>query len=326
MPYKPHIVVLESLPLNPGDLDWSPLRDLGELTLFERTAPVEVAERVRDADVVYINKAPLNAAAFANAPRLKLVSVLATGYDNIDLTAARQHGVTVCNVPAYSTDSVAQTAFALLLELTHHVGAHDAAIRDGQWQREGLFGFWNYPLIELAGKTLLIVGLGAIGTKVAQVATALGMRVIIAQLPGRPTSSAAIYPRVLFREALTQADVISLHCPLTPETRGIINTEHVALMRANTFLINTARGLLVNEADLAQALRDGRIAGYAADALSQEPPAPDNPLLSAPHCILTPHLSWASLESRQRLMAASVENLRAFLAGQPQNVIRGKDN
>lgn len=317
---RPHIVVLEGLPLNPGDLDWAPLRDLGELTLFERTAPAEVATRVRDADVVYINKAPLDAAALAAASRLKLISVLATGYDNVDLTAAREQGVTVCNVPGYGTASVAQTTLALLLELTHQIGAHDAAIRDGQWQRAGLFSFWNYPLLELAKKTLLIVGLGAIGAHVAHIATALGMRIIIAQLPGRSAASAA-YPRVPFHEALAQADVISLHCPLTPETRGLINAEHLALMRPNVFVINTARGLLVNEADLAQALRDGRIAGYAADALSQEPPAPNNPLLSAPRCILTPHLSWASSESRRRLMAASVENLRAFLAGRAQNVV-----
>lgn len=313
-------MVLDSLPLNPGDLNWTPLRELGDLTLFENTAPHEVAERVREADVVYTNKVPVRADAFA-ASRLKLVSVLATGYDIIDLDTARQKGVTVCNVPAYGTNSVAQTTIALLLELTHHAGAHDAAIREGQWQRAGFFSFWNYPLVELADKTLLIVGLGAIGSKVAQIATALGMRVIAAQLPGRNTPSHDNYPRVPLQQALPQADVISLHTPLTPETREFINAERLSLMKPTALLLNTARGLLIDETALAQALQEGRIAGYAADVLSSEPPAPHNPLLSAPHCILTPHLSWASFESRQRLMNASVENLRAFLAGKPQNVV-----
>ncbi|MBV9868072.1 MAG: D-2-hydroxyacid dehydrogenase [Abitibacteriaceae bacterium] len=314
-------MVLDSLPLNPGDLDWTPLRELGDLTLFENTSPAEVAERVRDADVVYTNKVRVRADALGAASNLKLVSVLATGYDIIDLDAARQQGVTVCNVPAYGTNSVAQTTIALLLELTHHAGAHDAAIRDGQWQRAGFFSFWNYPLVELADKTLLIVGMGAIGSKVAQIATALGMKVSAAQLPGRTASGQAAYPRVPLQEALPQADVISLHTPLTPETRALINAERLSQMKQTALLLNTARGLLVDEAALAEALRDGRIAGYAADVLSTEPPASDNPLFNAPHCNLTPHLSWASFESRQRLMNASVENLRAFLLGKPQNVV-----
>lgn len=315
------IMVLDSMPLNPGDLDWAPLRSLGNLTLYENTAPHQVIERIRDADVVYSNKVRLNADAFAAATRLKLVSVLATGYDIIDLEAARQHGITVCNVPAYGTNSVAQTTIALLLELTHHAGAHDAAIRAGQWATANRFSFWNYPLIELAGKTLVIVGLGAIGRKVAQIATAFDMKIIVAQLPGRTQSRSDSYPRLPLHEALPQADVISLHCPLTPETKSIVNAASLALLKPTALLINTARGPLVDETALARALHENRLAGYAADVLSSEPPASDYPLLSAPHTILTPHLSWASFESRQRLVNASVANLHAFLAGKPQNVV-----
>lgn len=319
MPQELNVVVLDSTPLNPGDLDWAPLRELGQLALYEDTAPDAVPQRVAEADVVYTNKVALNAAAFAAAPRLRLVSVLATGYDIIDIDAARRHGVTVCNVPAYGTNSVAQTTIALLLELTHHAGAHDAAVREGQWGEVDRFSFWNYPLVELDGKTLLIVGMGAIGTKVAQIASAMGMTVVAGGVPGR--SGHGGRHRVPLHEALSAADVVSLHCPLTPETKDLINEQSLALMKASALLVNTARGGLVDETALVAALQAGRIAGYAADVLSVEPPPPDHPLLAAPRCILTPHLSWASFESRQRLLDASVANLRAFLAGRPQHVV-----
>ena len=312
--------MLDSLPLNPGDLDGRRCA-LGDLTLHDNTAPDEVVARIRDADVLYTNKVRLNAAAFEAAPHLRLVSVLATGYDIVDVEAARRHGVIVCNVPGYGTDSVAQTTIALLLELTHHAGAHDRAVRDGEWSRINRFSFWAYPLVELASKTMLIVGLGAIGARVAQIAAAFGMTVSAAELPGRPGSSQHDYPRLAWREALPQADVVSLHCPLTPATRAIINAESITLMKPTALLINTARGLLVDEAALATALHEDRIGGYAADVLNVEPPSPNNPLLHAPRTILTPHLGWASFESRQRLMAASVGNLRAFLTGQARNVV-----
>lgn len=316
------IVVLDALPFNPGDLDWAPLRALGELRLHDSTTPHEVAERVADADVVYTNKVRLDESAFEAAPNLRLVSVLATGYDVVDVARARERGVTVCNVPGYSTPSTAQTTIALLLELTHHAGVHAQAVRTGAWTEANTWSFWNHPLVELADKTLAVVGLGTIGRRVAQIATALGMQVVGAQLPGRETkSSTDPHPRVALDEAFARADVISLHCPLTPQTRGLVNAERLSRTKPTAFLVNTARGPLVDEEALARALHEGRLAGYAADVLSVEPPSSDNPLLHAPNCLLTPHLAWASRESRQRLMNTSVANLQAFANGHPQNVV-----
>lgn len=315
------IVVLDAQPLDAGDIDWAPLRALGDLTLYPGTSPQEVAARIADAEVVYTNKVRLSDQSFAAAPRLRLVSVLATGYDVIDLDAAQRRGVTVCNVPGYATPATAQTTIALLLELTHQVGAHAAAVRAGAWTRSGRWSFWNQPLIELADKTLAIVGLGAIGSRVAETAKALGMRIVAAQLPGR-AGRAGIYPRLPLDEAFAAADVVSLHCPLTPETRGMVNADRLARMKPTVLLLNTARGPLVDEAAVAAALHAGRLAGYATDVLSREPPDAGNPLLSAPNCLVTPHFGWASRESRQRLLAASVENLHAFLAGTPRNVIK----
>jgi len=316
----PSIVVLDSLPLNPGDLDWSPLRALGNLTLHDNTSPDELEARIANADAVFSNKVPVRGTAFAAAPKLKFIGVLATGYDIIDLDAARQHSVTVSNVPSYSSDFTAQSTVALLLELTHHVGAHDAAVREGEWANCKYFSFWNSPLVELTGKTLVIIGLGKIGSKVGRIAAALGMKVIAAKLPGREAHSGEFLYLPL-EEALPQADVVSLHCPLTPQTREIINAERIALMKPSVLVVNTARGLLIDEPAVAAALRDRRIAGYAADVLSKEPPVPENPLLSAPRSIITPHLSWASIECRSRLLGTSVENLKAFQAGTPQNVV-----
>ena len=317
------IIILDSRPMDGGDLDWTPLRALaGEgLVLHEQTAPSQVAERIAGADVVCTNKAPLDAAAFAAAaPRLRLISVLATGVNVIDLDAARAHGVTVCNVPGYSTASVAQATIGLLLELAHGVGHHAEQVRGGAWQRAGVWSFSDRPLVELDGKTLVIVGLGAIGRRVAQIAGALGMTVFAARLPGRPDTDGDV-PRLPLNEALARADAVTLHCPLTPETHGLMNAERLAGMKPSAFLVNTARGPLVDEGAVADALRTGRLAGYAADVLAQEPPDGGSPLLRAPRCLITPHLGWATRESRRRLLDATVANVRAFLAGAPQNVV-----
>ncbi len=322
MPKDPplNIVVLDSVPLDKGDLDWGPLRELGNLTRYPGTAPEQVLDRVRDAQIVFSNKVKIGGDIFDRSPRPRLVGVLATGYDIIDIPGARRNGVVVSNVPSYSSRFTAQTAIALLLELTHHIGAHDHAVKLGQWAKEGTFSFWNYPLIDLHEKTLLIVGLGNIGKRVAAIAEAMGMNVIVAQI-GERASSGGPYPRVPLIDALPQADVISLHCPLTPETRGIISAENLALMKPTALIVNTARGLLVDEQAVAAALHAGKLCGFAGDVLSVEPALPDNPLLHAPRCMVSPHLSWASFECRERLLATSIENLRAFLNGKPQNVV-----
>ena len=271
--------------------------------------------------MLFSNKVKLPREAFGAAPHLKMIGVLATGYDIVDIDAAREKNVTVCNVPSYSAAFTAQSTLALLLELTHNVGAHDNAVKDSLWSKHEYFSFWNYPLVELDGKTLVIVGLGNIGRKVAMIAKAFGMNVLAAQLPGREAKSDAEFPYVPLDEAVAQADVISFHCPATPETRGLLNAELLARLKPSTLIVNASRGALVNEEDLARALWENKIAGYATDVLNSEPPPKDNPLLHAPNCIITPHLSWASPESRQRLLNASVENLRRYLHENPQNVV-----
>lgn len=315
------IVVLDSKPLDAGDIDWSDLEALGELTLFDNTQPDEVIERVRDADVLFSNKVKLPRTAIETAAKLKMIGVLATGYDIVDLDAAREKGVVVCNVPSYSAAFTAQTTWALILELAHHVGAHNSAVKDGLWSGQEYFSFWHYPLVELDGKTLLIVGLGNIGRRVAIIAEAMGMRVLAAQIPGREPQRDNEYSYVSLEAGLREADVVSLHCPLSALTREIINADRLAQMKPSALLVNASRGLLVDEAALAAALDEKRIAGYAADVLSKEPPAEDNPLLGAPNCIITPHLAWASIECRERIFNTSVENLRAFLKGTLQNVV-----
>jgi len=313
------IVVLDGLPLNPGDLDWAPLHELGEVFVHQRTAPGQVTERIASADVVFTNKVKLTAEAIACAPNLKFIGEMATGYDNIDVAAAVAQGITVSNVPSYSSSFTAQTAIALLLELAMRTGYHSDAVRAGRWSACPDFSFWDGRLFQLDGKTLLVVGLGTIGRKVAKTATALGMEVVAASLPGRrPGSDAQHIP---LDEALPGADVVTLHCPLTPETRGLINAERLKLFKRGALLVNTARGGLLDEAAVAEALRSGQLAGFAGDVLSSEPPAVSNPLLSAPNTIITPHLGWASPEARSGLLAVSAANLKAFLAGAPQNVI-----
>ena len=318
------IVVLDSHPFDSdGAVDWSALRSLGDLTLHPGTAPEETTARVAVADVVLTNKVPLRAEHLDAAPRLRLVSVLATGFDVVDARAARERGITVCNVPGYSTPSTAQTTIALLLELCSHVGHHAARVREGAWQRAGVWSFWERTPLELDGLTLAVVGMGAVGTRVARVAEALGMRVLAAALAGRPGPGSGPYPRVPLAEALARADVVSLHCPLTAQTRGLMNAGRIAAMKRGALLVNAGRGPLVDDEAVADALRSGHLAGYAADVLTTEPPAADNPLLTAPNCLISPHFAWTSRASRQRLMDASVENVRAFVAGSPQNDVNG---
>ena len=313
------ITILDGTPLNPGDLSWDALRELGEVTVHERTAPDEIAERIAGASAVLTNKVKLGAEHFDVAPDLKYVGEMATGFDNIDVIAASENGITVCNVPSYSANFTAQTAIALLLELCHHVGSHAGAVAAGAWADSPAFSFWNQPLIDLEGKTLVILGMGTIGRRVAKIGDALGMRVVAAQSPGRVYDSDSMH--IPLSDALPRADVLSLHCPLKPETRALVDAKFLGQMKRSALLINTARGAIVNETDLARALEQGTIAGFAADVLSVEPPVNGNPLLGAPNALITPHIGWASPETRARCLQTSVENLRAFAAGKAQNVV-----
>jgi glycerate dehydrogenase len=316
------IVVLDALPLDADhDLDWSPLEAIGDVIRHEHTLPQETAERIKGTDAVYTNKARLGAADMdAAGPGLKFIGVLATGYDVVDTAAAKERGISVSNVPGYSAAFTAQTAIALLLELSQHIGVHSDAVRSGEWQKRNIWSFWQTPMVELEGMTLVVVGLGAVGGRVAKIAQAFGMTVISAQLPHRPEKKDNIpYQRLPLDEALAQADAVSLHCPLTPETRGLINADRLARLKPGALLVNAARGPVVDDDAVSEALRSGHLAGFAADVMAPEPPAPDNPLLSAPNAVLTPHLGWASRPARERLVAVSAANLQSFLNGAPQN-------
>ncbi len=313
------IIVLDGTPLDIGDMNWDALRELGEVTIYDRTAPDEVAARIAGADAVFNNSVALTAQHFAGAPTVKYVGKMSTGFDNVDVQAARANGITVCNVPSYSAHFTAQTAIALLLELCHRVGSHADAVAAGAWSKSYYYSFWNGPLIELENKTLVILGMGAIGRRVAAIGEALGMRVVAAQSPGRDYDADSLH--IPLTEALPLADVVSLHCPLRPETRALVNAEFLAQMKPSAFLINTARGGLIDEAALARALQNGTIAGFGADVLSAEPPPDDNPLIGAPNAIITPHMGWASVEARARCLQTCVENLRAYLDGSPRNVV-----
>jgi glycerate dehydrogenase len=317
----PRIVVLDGHTVNPGDNPWDSLSELGELVVYERTAPGLVRERAQGASVLLTNKAVIGADTIAAVPELRGIAVLATGCNVVDLAAARARGVWVCNVPAYSTASVVEHTFALLFELARAVGRHDQAVHAGEWVRSPDFSFWKSPQLELASRCLGIVGYGEIGRAVARVGVALGLRIL-----ATPSRRTAAEPGVTVRsvpDIARECDILSLHCPLTPETERMVRSELLALMKPTAFLINTARGGLVDEADLARALSEGAIAGAALDVLSSEPPLADNPLLSAPNCIITPHLAWSSIEARRRVLAVSVENVRAILGSRPQNLVVG---
>ena len=312
------IVVLDGYTANPGDLDWAPLAAFGELTVHERTPAILTLERAAGAQVLLTNKVLLGAAELAALPELRYVGVLATGYNVVNVATARACGVVVTNVPAYSTPSVAQHVFALLLELTRGAGRHAELVRKGRWSSAPDFAFWETPQVELAGLTFGIVGFGAIGQAVARIALAFGMRVLVATRRPDP----AAWPEVAFvplDELFATADVVSLHCPLTDETRGMVSTARLAAMKPSAWLINTGRGPLVDEAALAAALNAGQIAGAGLDVLAQEPPPADNPLLTAPNCVITPHLAWATRAARARLLDTAIANVRAFLEGKPQN-------
>jgi len=315
---KMNIIVVDGATLNPGDLSWEALGALGSYQVYPRSTPVEARERCRDAEAVITNKVVFDRAVIAALPKLKYIGVTATGYNIVDVAAAAERGIVVTNVPTYGTASVAQMVFALLLELTQHVGHHAATVREGRWAKCDNFCYWDYPLIELAGLTLGIVGCGRIGQATARLADAFGMKVI--GHDAFPFPAGPIAP-VTLDELLAQSDVVSLHCPLTPETQGLINAARLSLMKPSAFLINTSRGPLVNERDLADALNAGRIAGAGLDVLSAEPPKPDNPLLTAKNCVITPHIAWATRSARQRLLETSIDNLGAFLAGNPRNVV-----
>ena len=319
MSANPSIVILDGYTLNPGDLDWSPLSATGSLTVYDRTPPEVVVERAAGAEILLTNKTPLPRSVLEALPDLKFIGVLATGYNVVDIAAAKERGIPVANVPGYGTPAVAQHVFALLLELTQRTGLHSDSVRAGDWTRSVDWCYWRAPLVELSGLTMGIAGYGAIGQAVARIAQAFGMNVIAATRTPRENGTGVTFTHVddLFR----RADVVSLHCPLTPETQGLVNAARLASMKTSAFLINTGRGPLVVEQDLADALRNAVISGAAVDVLSTEPPAADNPLLTAPHCLITPHLAWAAKASRQRLMDAVVENVRAFLAGAPVNVV-----
>jgi glycerate dehydrogenase len=315
------IVVLDGFTLNPGDNPWDAVAQQGDFTVHDRTPSELVLERSAGADILLTNKTKLSAETIAALPELKLICVLATGYNVIDLEAAAQRGIPVVNVPEYGSDSVAQHAFALLLELTNHVGCYNAAVKRGEWSQSRDFTFLNDPLTELQGKSFGIVGVGRIGARVARIAHALGMQVL-AHNPRRAVAPEGVPVSWLsLDELFRRSDVLSLHCPLNADNAGMVNNARLSLMSPNAFILNTSRGGLINEEELAEALNSGLIAGAAVDVSAHEPIRPDSPLLKAKNCIITPHIAWATLAARKRLMATTAENIAAFLAGKPQNVV-----
>lgn len=312
------IVILDGYTLNPGDLGWEGFEAFGDVTIYDRTEQQQILSRIGSADIVITNKTPLDAQTIAMAPNLKYIGVLATGYNVVDIEAARRRGVVVTNIPTYGTDAVAQFAFAMLLEIAHHVQHHSDAVKEGRWTNHQDFCFWDYPLIELAGKTMGIIGYGRIGQATARIARAFGMQVIAYDV-SQQSGNSDVY--VDLDTLLGSSDVISLHCPLFESTRGIINKDSIARMKDGVILLNNSRGPLVVEQDLADALNSGKVYAAGLDVVSEEPIKADNPLLSAKNCLITPHISWAPKESRQRLMNIAVENLKAFLEGKPQHVV-----
>ena len=311
------IVILDAYTANPGDLSWDALGQLGELTAYDRTAPGDVAARIAGAGIVLTNKTPVTAQVMAGAPALRYIGVLATGYNIVDVEAARARGITVTNIPAYSTEAVAQLVFAHLLEICHHVGHHSAAVHAGRWAASPDFAFWDYPLMELQGKTMGIIGYGRIGRAVGRIARAFGMNVVAS---GTRHACPELVP---LSELLRVSDVISLNCPLTPETRGLICQDTLARMKDGVIIINTSRGPVVNEDDLRAALVSGKVYAAGIDVASQEPIQPDNPLIGLANCFITPHIAWAPYEARVRLIDIATDNVRAFLEGRAQNVVSG---
>lgn len=316
------IVILDAYVENPGDLSWAPLEQLGELTVYDQipTDPASVIACIGDAQVVVVNKTPIGRAVMDACPGVKCFCILATGYNIIDVNYARTRGIPVCNVPAYGTDAVAQFTIALLLEICSQVALHDRTVHEGKWQNSPQWCYWECPLVELAGKTLGIIGFGRIGRQVGRIARAMGMRVL-AYSPSECAEGREIGTYVDLPQLLAQSDVVSLHCPQFPETEGIINRETIARMKDGAILLNASRGGLVVEQDLADALERGKLSAAGVDVVSEEPIRADNLLLRAPNCIITPHIAWAARECRQRIIDTTADNIRAFLAGAPINVV-----
>ena len=313
------IIIVDGYCLNPGDLSWDFLAKLGEYRVYHQTDYEQTIERCRDADIVITNKAVFDEHIVASLPNLKFITVTATGYNNVNIPAAKKHNVLVSNVPDYSTQSVAQTVMALLLELAYHVGHHSQTVFDGHWCKSENFAYWDKPLMELADKTMGIVGYGRIGQKVANLAKAFGMKVMVYK--HKEDMNAEGVELVEMDDLFQRSDVISLNYPLTESNKGFVNKEKIGMMKHHAFLINTSRGPLINETDLAEALNADRIAGAGLDVLSTEPPSPDNPLLKAKNCYITPHIAWASTESRTRMMELTADNIKAFISGQPHNIV-----
>lgn len=317
------IVILDGYASNPGDLSWSELEKMGHLVVYDRTKPDEVVERVGDATIVLTNKVTFDAALFRQLPRLKYIGVLATGFNIIDVDAAREAGVIVSNIPAYSTDSVAQTAFAHILNITNRVGHYTQQARDGKWSWAPDYCYWDTPLLELAGMTMGIVGLGNIGSRVAQIAHTFGMDVFA--FTSRPRDNMPVgVQKATFEGLLSVSDILSLHCPLNESTRHLINAETLSLMKPGAILINTGRGPLVDEQAVAEALQCGQLRAYGADVMEQEPPRQDNPLFRCPNAFFTPHIAWATHAARGRLVQIAIDNVRAYLDGKPQNVVNAE--
>ena len=317
------LVILDGYTENPGDLSWEGLKEFGELTVYGRTSYVEsplIAERISNAEIVITNKTPISRTTIDKCPNIRLIAVLATGYNVVDYNYAAEKGIPVVNVPTYGTASVSQFSIALLLEICHHIGHHDKTVHEGKWAENADWCYWDYPLIELEGKTMGIIGFGRIGQAEGRIAKALGMNVIAYDLYPNE-SGRVIADYVTLDELFANSDVISLHCNLTPENTEMINRNNIAKMKDGVILLNNARGQLVNEADLADALASRKVAAAGLDVVSTEPIKADNPLLSVPNCIITPHISWAPKESRSRIMDSTVENIWAFLAGKPVHVI-----
>ncbi len=314
---KPNIVVLDGHTLNPGDLKWDGLSEMGKLTVYDRTSPEQVTERAMMAEIVFTNKTPLTAEAINTLPALKYIGVLATGYNVVNIAAARTRDIPVTNIPGYGTESVTQLTFALILELALQPALHSASVHAGEWSDCPDFCYWKKPLIELDGLTLGVVGYGAIGQAIARLGRAFGMKILVHTRTVKETNETEF---VDCQTVFTESDVVSLHCPLTDENQGFVNAKLLSQMKSTAYLINTARGPLVNEKDLAKALNEEQIAGAATDVLSVEPPSKDNPLLTAKNLIITPHIGWATRAARERLMKIAKDNLCAFLKGTPQNV------
>lgn len=317
------IVVLDGYTLNPGDLSWTDLEQLGHLKVYDRTSfnTKNIVKNIGNAEVVFTNKTPLPREVLIQVPQVKYIGVLATGYNVIDVDTAKKQGIVVANVPTYSTQAVAQFTMALLLEMCHHVGSHSKAVKDGEWTKSLDFCFWNTPLIELDGKTLGIIGFGKIGQATAKIAQAFGLRVLAYSRSKKPGLETKTCKYMSLDELLKSSDIISLHCPQTEDTVGMVNRESIAKMKDGVMIINTSRGGLIVEEDLADALNSSKISGAAVDVVSTEPIQANNPLLKAKNCIITPHIAWASKASRARLMATTVENLKAYLDGNPINTV-----